>query len=75
MKILHWEVAGTVNWEKVILIILEILWNYYGLCCYVMWDLFTVGSLQFPNDSAIASLDANQKGGDRNFEDHVQNAS
>ena len=26
---------------------------------YVMWNLFTVGSLQFPNDSTIASLEAN----------------
>ena len=31
--------------------------NRYG---YVMWNLFTVGSLQFPNDSTIASLEANQ---------------
>ena len=30
------------------------------MLCYVMWNLFTVGSLQFPNDSAIASLEANQ---------------
>ena len=27
--------------------------------CYVMWNSFTVGSLQFPNDSTIASLEAN----------------
>ena len=27
---------------------------------YVTWNLFTVGSLQFPNDSTIASLEANQ---------------
>ena len=25
-----------------------------------MWNLFTVGSLQFPNDSTIASLEANK---------------
>ena len=25
-----------------------------------MWNLFTVGSLQFPNGSTIASLEANQ---------------
>ena len=25
--------------------------------CYVIWNLFTVGSLQFPNDSTIASLE------------------
>ena len=25
-----------------------------------MWNLFTVGSLKFPNDSTIASLEANQ---------------
>ena len=25
-----------------------------------MWNLFTVGSLQFCNDSTIASLEANQ---------------
>ena len=31
IKILHWEVAGTVNWKNVILIILEILQNYYGI--------------------------------------------
>ena len=28
--------------------------------CYVMWNVFTVGSLQFCNDSTIASLEANQ---------------
>ena len=27
---------------------------------YVMWNLFTVGSLQFCMDSTIASLEANQ---------------
>ena len=27
--------------------------------CYVMWNLFTVGSLQFPHDTTIASLEAN----------------
>ena len=32
----------------------------YVMLCYVMWNLFTVGSLQFCNDSAIASLEANQ---------------
>ena len=31
----------------------------YVMSC-VMWDLFTVGSLQFLNDSTIASLEANQ---------------
>ena len=25
-----------------------------------MWNLFTVGSLQFPNDSTTASVEANQ---------------
>ena len=30
------------------------------LLCYVMWNLFTVGSLQFPNDNTVASLEANQ---------------
>ena len=25
-----------------------------------MWNVFTVGSLQFPNDSTIASVQANQ---------------
>ena len=30
------------------------------MLCYVMWNLFTVGSLQFPNDSTIASLEGNQ---------------
>ena len=29
------------------------------MLCYVMWNLFTVSSLQFPNDSTIASLEAN----------------
>ena len=29
------------------------------MLCFVMWNLFTVGSLQFPNDSAIASVEAN----------------
>ena len=30
------------------------------MLCYLIWNLFTVGSLQFRNDSAIASLEANQ---------------
>ena len=30
------------------------------MLCYVMWNLFTVGSLQFSNGSTIASLEANQ---------------
>ena len=30
------------------------------MLCYVMWNLFTVSSLQFCNDGAIASLEANQ---------------
>ena len=34
--------------------------NSYVMLCYVMWNLFTVGSLQFPNDNTIASLKANQ---------------
>ena len=32
----------------------------YVMLRYTMWNLFTVGSLQFRNDSAIASLEANQ---------------
>ena len=35
----------------------------YLIChvlCYVMWNLSTFGSLQFPNDSTIASLEAKQ---------------
>ena len=32
----------------------------YVMLCYGMWNLFTVGSLQFRDDSAIASLEANQ---------------
>ena len=28
--------------------------------CYVMWNSFTIGSLQFSNDSTIASPEANQ---------------
>ena len=41
------------------------IWTEYGeiwsisMLCYVEWNLFTVGSLQFPNDSTIASLEAN----------------
>ena len=30
------------------------------MLCYVMRNLFIVGGLQFRNDSAIASLEANQ---------------
>ena len=30
------------------------------MLCYVMWNLFTVGCLQFCNDRTIASLEANQ---------------
>ena len=36
------------------------LFEELNLLCYVMWNLFTVGSLQFFNDSTIASLEANQ---------------
>ena len=28
--------------------------------CYVMWNLFTIGNLQFCSDSTVASLKANQ---------------
>ena len=31
-----------------------------AMLCYVMWNLFTVGSMEFSNDSTIASLEANQ---------------
>ena len=31
-------------------------WKIKAVLCYVMWNLFTVGSLQFCNDSPIASL-------------------
>ena len=34
--------------------------EFIYLFIYVMLNLFTVGSLQFPNDSTIASLEANQ---------------
>ena len=30
------------------------------MLCYVMWNLFTVGTLQFCSGSTIASLEANQ---------------
>ena len=30
------------------------------MLCYVMWNLFTVGNLQFYNYNTIASLEANQ---------------
>ena len=30
------------------------------MLCHVMWNLFTVASVQFCNDGAIASLEANQ---------------
>ena len=33
-----------------------------AMLCYVMWNLFTVGSLQFCNDSTITSLEANHFG-------------
>lgn len=29
--------------------------------CYVMWNLFTVGSIQFSHDSTITTLEANKK--------------
>ena len=32
----------------------------FVMLCYVMWNLFTVGSLQYPNDGTITSLEANQ---------------
>ena len=35
------------------------MYLYLGLC-YVMWNLFTVGSLQFPSDNTIASLKAKE---------------
>ena len=33
---------------------------YAVMLFYFMWNLFTVGRLQFCNDSTIASLEANQ---------------
>ena len=30
------------------------------MLCYVMWNLFNVGSLQICSDSTTASLEANQ---------------
>ena len=35
-------------------------WKGLDVMLCVMWNLFTVGSLQFPDDSTIASLEANQ---------------
>ena len=32
----------------------------YDVLYYVVWNLFNVGSLQFPNDSTLTSLEANQ---------------
>ena len=34
--------------------------NIAAMLLYVKWNLFTVGSLQFSNDSTIASLEPNQ---------------
>ena len=36
------------------------VFNVNVFLCSVMWNLFTVGSLQFCNNSATASLEANQ---------------
>ena len=33
---------------------------YISSYTYVLWNLITVGSLQFPNDSTITSVEANQ---------------
>ena len=32
----------------------------FGMLCHVMWNLFTVSSIEFSNYSTIASLEANQ---------------
>ena len=36
------------------------------MLCYVMWNLFTDGSLQLCSDSRIASLEVNQNRQDEN---------
>ena len=38
-----------------------------AMLCYVMWNLFTIGSLQFPNDSTIASLEVLKENNDSSF--------
>ena len=37
------------------------------MLCYVMCNLFTIGSLQFCNDSTIALLEANENLPNRQF--------
>ena len=38
---------------------IALIGDFNIMLCYVMWNLFTLGSLQFCNDSTIASLEAN----------------
>ena len=42
------------SYENIVLIS-----DFNIMLCYVMWKLFTLGSLQFCNDSRIASLETN----------------
>ena len=42
------------SYENIVLIS-----DFNIMLCYVMWNLFTLGSLQFCNDSRITSLEAN----------------
>ena len=48
------------HYKGTVLPILSNQLNFDCLLCYVMCNLFTVGRLQFPNDSTIASLEANK---------------
>ena len=49
------------SYSRVVSVVL-ILWGVGSILMfyYVMWNLFTVGNLQFYNDSTIAPLEANE---------------
>ena len=63
LNILVWTIENTEvycqsSWSPTELINCKV--SKWKMLCYVMWNLFTVGSLQFPNDNTIASLKPNQ---------------
>ena len=48
------------SWVSSLLCLFFWIWEQPGQGRYVMRNLFIIGSLQFCNDSTIASLEANQ---------------
>ena len=59
------------TYSQSVIISMIYIWNvcfgWVSMLCYVMWNLFTVGILQFCSDSTIASLEANRNRSSNSF--------